>query len=473
MPNRAIIVDSKDQYGIIEYNEKPIAGGGEGVIYLSIDGLFVAKIFIPAINKSLDVLKWILKAHPPSGNEVEPYLAWPTAIVVDNTHTRALGVVMPNINRPTAWMLPLSWYRSKKTWMKTYTDHPERKGNFKGRVEAAICITAAARYLNRIGYAHADFSDKNVFVNPVAGKAALIDLDGLIVPNFIHGEVLGTSGYMAPELVTREQKLPDQYTDRHALAVVLYEFLLMGHPLRGGRPAMSDDSNQDDELMFGSHALYREHSTDHSNYPKVSYMSAKTLGQEMAALFRRSFESALAFQTQKGRPHPSEYESALKHLRDDLVACSNANCFWGYFPSQDGTLEKCPACGAKAPDVTRGYARILRANPAHGVFSFDSEKSVRLLRDCMLRADQLFERGKNKPSLSIKPTLSGTEWDIEIHDPNLTCVLISKTDGHIKTLTANHSARVSTHYWLRLTQTDGEKEAVLVQFGKKQLQGWS
>lgn len=473
MAVRVITVDADEQYGSIDYDENPVAEGGEGTIYRSPDGLFVVKIFNATMNKSLDVLMQILKARPRRNSEVEPYLAWLTAIVVDASHSRALGVVMPNINRPTQWIMPLIWYRSKKTWFKIAADHPDRKGNFKGRVEAAICITGAARYLNRIGYAHADFSGKNIFVNPVGGKAALIDLDGLIVPGFIRGEVLGTPGYMAPELVTREQKHPDQYSDRHALAVVLYEFLLMGHPLIGGRFGLSTDGNQDDELIYGQYALYREHATDPSNHPKILYMSANTLGHEMSALFRRSFELGLAFPNRTARPHPEEFEDALKRLRDDLVACSNRDCFWGYFPSQNGMLEKCPSCGAKAPDMVRGYVHILRANPAHGVFSFGNDTSQRLLRECMLTADQLFERGKNKPSLSIKPTSSETEWDIEIHDAALRCDLISKTDGNIRTLAANRSERVSTRYWLRLTQSDGKKESVLVQFGKKQTQGWS
>ncbi len=69
--------------------------------------------------------------------------------------------------------------------------------------------------------------------------------------------VLGTPGYIAPEVVAGK-KLPSIETDQHALAVLLYETLLQRHPLHGPKIHTTRSAEEDDLLMMGARALYMQ-----------------------------------------------------------------------------------------------------------------------------------------------------------------------------------------------------------------------
>ena len=62
----------------------------------------------------------------------------------------------------------------------------------------------------------------------------------------------------------KNRKLPSRTTDLHALAVLIYMYLLYRHPLRGDKVHDQDDSQRDEELMMGAKALFVEHPTDKS-----------------------------------------------------------------------------------------------------------------------------------------------------------------------------------------------------------------
>ena len=97
--------------------------------------------------------------------------------------------------------------------------------------------------MHAAGLAHSDLSYKNILVDPVSGSASVIDVDGLVVPGKYPPDVVGTPDFIAPEVVRTShlsKDNPDRYlpsiaTDKHALAVLIYMYLLYRHPLRGGK----------------------------------------------------------------------------------------------------------------------------------------------------------------------------------------------------------------------------------------------
>ncbi len=113
------------------------------------------------------------------------------------------------------------------------------------------------------------------------------DDDGLVVPGKYPPDVVGTPDFIAPEVIETKtfalydpkRKLPSRYTDLHALAVLIYMYLLYRHPLRGGKVWDIDDPTKDEGMTMGAKALFIEHPTDSTNRVKPSQLDKSELPQ--------------------------------------------------------------------------------------------------------------------------------------------------------------------------------------------------
>jgi serine/threonine protein kinase len=160
-------------------------------------------------------------------------------------------------------------------------------------------------------------------------------------------EMLGTGDYMAPEIVKGRLRpgsagaKPSIYTDLHSLAVLIYELLLMRHPLKG--PKHHDqDAEKDDLLALGERALYIEDPIDKSNRPVGAFNGAWLLGEEVEALMRRAFTIGLRNPTQ--RPLAAEWGDALIRMIEQTVPCANPNCEGKAFVLLRDKPAVCPWC---------------------------------------------------------------------------------------------------------------------------------
>lgn len=190
------------------------------------------------------------------------------------------------------------------------------KGDFLRYLQVCSVMASAVRRLHYAGLAHADLSHNNVLIDPKGGDACVIDIDSLVVPGLAPPTVLGTPGYIAPEVVAGK-KLPSIETDQHALAVLLYETLLQRHPLHGPKIHTTRSAEEDDLLMMGARALYIEHPTDFSNHPKTPpAISVRRLGPYLEKLFLKTFAEGLHQPAR--RATATEWEKALSKTFDLL-----------------------------------------------------------------------------------------------------------------------------------------------------------
>lgn len=95
-------------------------------------------------------------------------------------------------------------------------------------LDVAYDVVAAVRDLHDQGIVHGDLQPRNIVVGPSGVR--LIDI--ALVPFTARGEVVGSAGYMAPEIW--ESQPPTRSSDRYALAALLSEFL-------SGRPVFAAD----------------------------------------------------------------------------------------------------------------------------------------------------------------------------------------------------------------------------------------
>jgi serine/threonine protein kinase len=253
-------------------------------------------------------------------------------------------------------------YRNKQ--YKLHLDNAELGDWFKYFL-VCIKISRAVRRMHAAGLAHSDLSYNNVLIDPVTGKATIIDIDGLVVPGKFPPDVIGTPDFIAPEVMAtkhlgktdKNRKLPSIQTDRHALAVMIYMYLLYRHPLRGGK--IHDlDPMKDEELGMGAKSLFVEHPTDKSNRPKLSDVKPtqfpwadvnkipySVTGPYLKALFDKAFIDGL--QNPAERPTAAEWEQALIKTVDLMQPCQNPSCEQKWFVFDNSTKPWCPFCGTQ------------------------------------------------------------------------------------------------------------------------------
>ena len=238
----------------------------------------------------------------------------------------------------------------------------EERGDFLSYLRISLKLARAVRRMHAAGLAHSDLSYKNVLIDPHGANACLIDIDGLVVPGKFPPDVLGTPDFIAPEVLCDKQ-LPSQGTDKHALAVLIYMYLLHRHPLRGGRffPD-ADDPDEEETLLMGSQPLYIEHPQDHSNrnmkreygddlqkcMPWVdldSFSAERIVGPFLSELFLRAFTEGL--KNPMRRPLADEWERAIVKTTDRLQRCSNPKCPGKWYVYDNSTHPHCPFCGTE------------------------------------------------------------------------------------------------------------------------------
>ena len=360
----------------IEFIDEVKAQGGVKDVYFSPDNSYVVAFYrtpLPANDKErlkniVGNYRMRIFTNDAEGNYWKHLFPWPTKIVEWGEKT---GIVMPFYDKRFFFSggpfdgkeKEGKWFASAKLRNRHLTD--DQKGTWLTHLRMCIDIARAVRRLHAAGLAHSDLSYKNVLVDPITGSACIIDCDSLVVPGKFPPEVVGTPDFIAPEVMaTRKlhlgdpnKQLPNINTDRHALAVLIYMYLLNRHPLRGGK--VNDlDPAVDEELSMGAKALFIEHPTDKSNRVKVDQLSKYEVpqgdpnklpyticGPYLKKLFDRAFIEGL--HNPAKRPTALEWEEALVKTADLVQPCQNPSCRAHWYVFDNTGRPRCPFCGTE------------------------------------------------------------------------------------------------------------------------------
>lgn len=364
----------------VEFTDKVIGSGAMKDVYFSPDKSYVVGFFREKQDfNSKDRLENITGIYrerifnQQGGDYWKDLFCWPTKTV---EYEGKIGIVCPtyqshyffkygSVNNDFLGIKGKEkegkWFASAKNQNKFLA--PEEKGDWFKYFQICIRISRAVKRLHAAGLAHSDLSYKNVLIDPTAGHASIIDIDGLVVPGKFPPDVLGTPDFIAPEVIATKhlpvgdpaRKLPSIATDRHALAVMIYMYLLYRHPLRGGR--VNDlDSAKDEELSMGTKALFIENPKDASNRVKTNQLQVSQLpqadptkipytvcGPHLTKLFNRAFIDGL--HDPSLRPTANEWEEGLLKTVDLMQPCQNPKCWHKWFVFDNMMKPKCPFCG--------------------------------------------------------------------------------------------------------------------------------
>ncbi|MCA8992455.1 MAG: serine/threonine protein kinase [Planctomycetaceae bacterium] len=356
----------------VDYLTPHIGEGGMKRVYFTTDKKSVVCFFKDKSTgqdpNRMERLKAILEKYNPTldtktGNELAELYCWPTGIIT----SPELGVMTPTY--ASNFFFASGRFKGKDKEGKWFSSEKLRKllpdderGNWLGYLQLCMKMARAIRKMHLTGLAHSDLSSKNVLVDPKGGNCAVIDIDSLVVPRRFAPDVLGTPGYIAPEVLATQRlpvgdpnrKLPEISTDLHALPVLIYEYLLRRHPLRGPKVNSVDSAEEDEFLSMGPKALFIEHPTDKSNRPREGIkVPVDTLGPTggindrlyLPGLFRQAFVDGL--HNPPRRPTAQMWEQALYRTADLLIPCGNGSCPEKWFVYIEGQSQQCPWCNWK------------------------------------------------------------------------------------------------------------------------------
>jgi serine/threonine protein kinase len=365
----------------VEYIDEMIGQGGMKDVYFSPKKDYVIAFFRSKPDSLLlDRLTMISETYrkrifdQDGGDYWRQVFCWPTGMVVDGDR---VGVVVPTYDKTFFFehgsrnndMLKIKGKEKEGKWFASANNRnrfidPIELGDWSTHLRMCIQLARATRRMHNAGLSHSDLSYKNCLVDPKNGRACLIDLDGLVVPGRYPPDVVGTPDFIAPECVATahlnrndpNRKLPSIATDQHALAVLIYMYLLYRHPLRGKKLHDASDPQKDDALLMGKGALFIEHPTDGSNRINVKNVRPSELpwadtikvpytitGPYLSELFKRAFIDGLHEPSR--RPTAQEWEDALVKTVDLIQPCLNSKCDQKWYVFDNSTKPVCPYCG--------------------------------------------------------------------------------------------------------------------------------
>jgi len=365
-----------------QYDPAKHAGsGGMKDVYFSPDRSYVVQIFKDRQDaNSLERLQNIVGKYRENifsqagGDFWETVYCWPTDIVTIPT-TGQTALIAPCYRKEFFFqygstnndMLGIKGRDKEGKWFATshhrakFID-PRELGSWRNYLGLCVKISRAVKRLHAAGLAHSDLSYRNVLIDPLTASASVIDIDGLVVPQRFPPDVVGTPDFIAPEVLRTlslditdpKRALPCIETDRHALAVLIYMYLLYRHPLRGGKIHHPDPS-RDEELHMGELALFVEHPSDKSNRPRIAdcrptdlpyadpeKIPASACGPYLHELFQKAFIDGL--HQPHLRPSANDWETALVKTVDLLQPCSNPKCAQQWYVFDNSTKPACPFC---------------------------------------------------------------------------------------------------------------------------------
>jgi len=367
----------------VEFVDEIIGSGAMKDVYLSPDKKYVVAFFRQKQDfqsrerlKSITTTYWDRLFNEVGGEYWQNLFCWPKGVL---EHNGLIGIVAPTYPKHFFFeygsknndTLGIKGKEKEGKWFAAanlrnrFVDAREL-GDWLNHIKMCVLLSRAVKKMHMMGLAHSDLSYKNVLVDPSKGHACVIDVDGLVVPGKYPPDVVGTPDFIAPEVVQTShlakddpnRKLPRRETDLHALAVLIYMYLLYRHPLRGGKVHDINDEQRDESLTMGDKALFVEHPSDKTNRIKLADAKPTELpwadtakipytvtGPYLAPLFIQAFVAGL--HDPGLRPSANDWETALVKTVDLIQPCQNQKCDQKWYIFDNSTKPRCPFCGTE------------------------------------------------------------------------------------------------------------------------------
>lgn len=354
-----------------------LGSGGQGEVYDVENGSgqpFALKYYFK--HSATDTQKSILKNLIAKGSP-DPSFLWPLTLVCSGRENDGgFGYIMA---------LRPKQYKSIADLMKRRVDP-----GFYAICRAAFNLTKGYRKLHESGYSYRDISWGNVFFT-TEGDILICDNDNISVDGKDDSGVLGTPGFMAPELVVGKAKpTPSRNTDLHSLAVLLFCIFFISHPLNGQLEAEIKCMDiYAMERLYGADPVFIFDPEDKRNRPvKGVHDNAliywQIYPQELKDLFTQAFTVGL--KSPNRRVTEKQWLDAIANLMSGIMMCPKcgAEVFYDRQKELHGEAHSCWNCSntlAVPHKLVAGKHKVLltaetklKSHSIHG--DFDMDKTV-------------------------------------------------------------------------------------------------
>ena len=314
---------------------KELGRGGQGIVYL-VDLRGEQKALKWYLNPPGDAFYNNLLNNIRTGAPSEAFL-WPEFVTAKQKGS--YGYVMA--------LRPKNYYEFGNFLLAKVTFK-----SFTAMLAAAMKICNGFMMLHRFGYSYQDLNDGNFFIDPYTGDVLICDNDN-VMPEGERSGILGKARYMAPEIVGG--KMPNKYSDRFSLSVILFMLFYANHPFEGAKvvacPCMTEAF---EKKFYGSEATFIFDPQDKSNRPVkgIHQNVIKRWGlfpSKLREVFTEQF-SQEKLKNPQSRLIEAEWERVIAGIRDELVICPH--CKEETFVEIEGDAHNCINCGNPI-DVTK------------------------------------------------------------------------------------------------------------------------
>lgn len=312
---------------------KLLGSGGQGEVYdvESYGNHMALKWYYPktATKEQKKILNNLVGKGTPDAS-----FLWPEDLIFP-ANGKSFGYIMP--------LRPANY--------KSIVDLMKRKAepSFYALCRAAFNLTKGYQRLHGMGYSYRDISFGNLFFDPENGDVLICDNDNVSVNGKNDSGVLGTPGFMAPEIVMRKAK-PSRNTDLHSLAVLLFYMFMVNHPLNG---KMEADIKCMDllamEKLYGQDPVFIFDPDDDRNRPVKGIHDNALIywdlyPQELRDLFLQVFTVGL--ESPNRRVTENKWLEVIGNMMSGIIKCPKcgAEVFYDESKEAQGIAHTCWGC---------------------------------------------------------------------------------------------------------------------------------
>lgn len=215
--------------------------------------------------------------------------------------------------------------------------------SYHAMVDACINIVSAFCKLHGRGLVRYGWDD-SILVNPINGKVRIASNGDDIVLEGVHLAWLECNRVSSPEIVLGGSNQHTMHSERHIMAVFLFEIMCLGHPLEGMKylvlaltPTLSD-------RLYGSEPVFIMDPENKENgpYTLVQQHLIKRW-QRLPGYIKEMFVRVFGYEclhNPAARPSEMAWLRVLTRLRSEIIMCSCGNELF----LQNGEPCKCESC---------------------------------------------------------------------------------------------------------------------------------